>query len=111
MSMTSQNHSGLLTEFRSLFSCLPRPVSSSQFCRIESAHANLQPTTFNLFSNMSNITYKSISLVFDSWELARQRFPCEGARILLDLFKAEPATKIVFGFQEDQDLGSIDKRQ
>jgi len=60
---------------------------------------------------MSNISYKSISLVFDSWELARQRFACEeeiGARILLDLFQAEPATKLVFGFQEDQDLGSID---
>jgi len=57
---------------------------------------------------MSSISYSSISKVFDTWELARQRFASEeeiGALILLDLFQAEPATKAIFGFKSEEDTG------
>jgi len=56
---------------------------------------------------LEDITYHSISMVMESWELARQRFGCSeevSMTILLKLFKMDPSTKPVFGFKEDQDV-------
>jgi hemoglobin-like flavoprotein len=53
------------------------------------------------------ISYKHISLVIESWELARQRFGNEeqvGTTILIHLFTVEPETKRIFGFRPDQDI-------
>lgn len=56
---------------------------------------------------VNDISYKTISRVLKSWELARQRFGSEekvGTEILLRLFRAEPEAKEVFGFKLTQDI-------
>jgi len=56
---------------------------------------------------LEDITYRSFSMVIESWELARQRFGCSeevSMAILLKLFKMDPSTKPVFSFKEDQDV-------
>jgi hemoglobin-like flavoprotein len=56
-----------------------------------------------------DISYQSVSQVLESWELARQKYGTEeelGRKILLNLFRADPAIKEVFGFQRKQDIES-----
>jgi len=56
---------------------------------------------------LDDISYRTIAIVMDSWELARQKFACEeevGMQILFKLFKLDPSTKQVFGFKETQDI-------
>jgi hemoglobin-like flavoprotein len=56
-----------------------------------------------------DISYQSVSQVLESWELARQKHGSEeelGRKILLNLFRADPAIKEVFGFQRKQDIES-----
>lgn len=60
-----------------------------------------------LWSTMKFLSYPSISKVIESWELARQKYGSEeevGTQILLNLFRAEPAAKTVFGFKPNQDV-------
>lgn len=56
---------------------------------------------------MENFSYKSVSVVIETFELARQRFGSGekvGTNILLHLFKVDPTTKKVFGFELDDDV-------
>jgi hemoglobin-like flavoprotein len=54
-----------------------------------------------------DLNYSQISVVIETWELARQIHGCEeglGIEMLLNLFDLDPSTKTVFGFQADQNV-------
>jgi hemoglobin-like flavoprotein len=54
-----------------------------------------------------NISYKVVSRVLNSWELASQKYGSReeiGIEILLNVFRSEPETKTLFGFQAHQNI-------
>jgi hemoglobin-like flavoprotein len=53
------------------------------------------------------MSYGAIASVIDSWERARQKYGCDeeiGTEIVLNLFRLEPQTKLIFGFRPDQNI-------
>jgi hemoglobin-like flavoprotein len=53
------------------------------------------------------MSYDSIASVLDSWERARQKYGCDeevGTEIILNMFRLDPQTKVVFGFRADQNV-------
>lgn len=53
------------------------------------------------------MSYGSIASVIDSWERARQKYGCDeevGTEIVLNMFRIDPQTKVVFGFRADQNI-------
>lgn len=63
---------------------------------------------------VNHINYQSIFMVIESWELARQKYGCEeevGTAILLNLFRAAPGAKAVFGFKPNENIEDHPRRR
>ena len=56
---------------------------------------------------VDSISYKNVSRVFNTWELANQKYGSReelGNNILFHMFRADPESKTVFGFKATQNV-------
>jgi hemoglobin-like flavoprotein len=61
---------------------------------------------------LQDLGYTSIAKVLESWELSRQKYGSveeSGMMIMLNLFNRAPETKVIFGFQENDEIETSPK--